>query len=82
MADPIIIIPVNEHTSANELISKEWLVTNGLGGYASGTLLGVNTRRYHGLFIPNLSSPRGRTMMLPYLEESVLVGDQHYTWRQ
>ena len=40
---------------------REWLVTNGLGGYASGTLLGLATRRYHGVFVPNLPAPRGRT---------------------
>ena len=39
---------------------REWLLTNGLGGYASGTLAGVCTRRYHGLFVPNLQQPRGR----------------------
>lgn len=47
----------------NELLHKEWLVTNGLGGYASGTVAGCPTRRYHGLFVPSL--PRyGRTVML------------------
>src|SRR5690242_19765113 len=43
---------------------KEWLVCNGLGGYASGTLLGVPTRRYHGILIAALPNPAGRVMML------------------
>ena len=38
-----------------ELRRREWLVTNGLGGYASGTIAGIPTRKYHGLFVPNLA---------------------------
>jgi len=45
------------------LVWKEWLVTNGLGGYASGTVAGTLTRRYHGLLIAALPTPFGRTMM-------------------
>ena len=43
---------------------SEWLVTNGLGGYASGTINGVLTRRYHGLLVAALPNPLGRMMML------------------
>src|SRR5690349_4947945 len=50
---------------------REWLVTNGLGGYASGTIGGVATRRYHGLLIAALPSPLGRTMMLNRLSDSL-----------
>src|SRR5882724_1281059 len=50
-------------------ISREWLVTNGLGGYASGTLSGFITRRFHGLLIAALPAPQGRTMMLNHLAE-------------
>lgn len=76
MIEPILNIPFsNDHPS--KLISKEWLVTNGLGGYASGTLLGVNTRRYHGIFVPNLPAPRGRTMMMPCLKEQAIFGDRN-----
>jgi hypothetical protein len=46
---------------------KEWLVTNGLGGYATGTVSGSLTRRYHGLLIAALPTPFGRTVMLNYL---------------
>jgi predicted glycogen debranching enzyme len=52
---------------------REWLVANGLGGYASGTVAGGVSRRFHGVFIPNLPAPRGRTMMIPYLEAQVGV---------
>jgi predicted glycogen debranching enzyme len=53
------------------LISREWIATNGLGGYASGTVLGISTRRYHGLFIPNLPAPRGRMVMMPRFDEEL-----------
>lgn len=76
MIEPILKIPL-EGLSIEELMSKEWLVTNGLGGYASGTILGLNTRRFHGLFVPNLSAPRGRTMMLPCLAESIRIQNKN-----
>ena len=53
-----------------------WLVTNGLGGYASESLFGVATRRYHGLFVPNLPAPKGPTVMIPRLDEHVQCGDR------
>jgi predicted glycogen debranching enzyme len=57
------------------LVHKEWLVTNGLGGYASGTLSGGLTRRYHGLLVAALASPFGRTMMLSLLRERIRLPD-------
>lgn len=59
----------------NFLIAREWLVTNGLGGYASGTLAGRATRRYHGLFIAALPAPLGRQMTLAHLSERVRLAD-------
>ena len=54
----------------------EWLVTNGIGGYASGTASGVLTRRYHGLLVASLKPPVGRTLLLAKLAESLeLDGD-------
>lgn len=50
---------------------REWLVTNGLGGYASGTLSGVITRRYHGLLIAAMPVPLGRIVMMSQLSEQV-----------
>jgi len=49
---------------------REWLVTNGLGGYASGTVSGVLTRRYHGLLLAALQPPVGRTLLLTKLDET------------
>ena len=51
------------------LALREWLVTNGLGGYASGTVSGAITRRYHGVLIAALPTPFGRTVMLNFLWE-------------
>ena len=51
--------------------SREWLVTNGLGGYASGTIAGTTTRRYHGLLIAALQPPVKRTVLVSGLDETV-----------
>ncbi len=58
--------------------SREWLETNGIGGFASGTISGANTRRYHGLFTPATEPPLGRIRMLSKLEEILIVGDAAY----
>ena len=50
---------------------REWLVTNGIGGYASGTVSGDLTRRYHGLLVAALLPPVGRTQLVAKLEETV-----------
>nr|MDQ3804959.1 glycogen debranching enzyme N-terminal domain-containing protein [Acidobacteriota bacterium] len=57
------------------LLRREWLVTNGLGGFASGSVMGVPTRRYHGLLISALPTPLGRTVMLNYLSEWARLPD-------
>jgi predicted glycogen debranching enzyme len=57
------------------LLTREWLVTNGLGGYASGTVSNVVTRRYHGLLIAALPAPLGRMVMLTQLWERVRTPD-------
>ena len=53
----------------------EWLVTNGLGGYASGTVAGINTRRYHGLLVAALDPPVQRMVLLAQLEEWLITPD-------
>ena len=60
-------------------LNCEWLVTNGLGGYASGTLSGVITRRYHGYLVAALPAPFGRVMMLNELGECIeLPGERSF----
>jgi predicted glycogen debranching enzyme len=51
--------------------SREWLVTNGIGGYASGTVSGSQTRRYHGLLIAALQPPVGRTQLVSHFDEHI-----------
>jgi predicted glycogen debranching enzyme len=53
------------------ILSREWLVSNGIGGYASGTVSGAITRRFHGALIASLSAPLGRVMMMNHLAERV-----------
>jgi predicted glycogen debranching enzyme len=57
---------------------KEWLETNGLGGFASSTLTGLNTRRYHGLLTAALRPPVGRFVLLAKLEETLILGGQRF----
>jgi len=56
------------------LLTREWLVTNGLGGYASGTISGAITRRYHGLLIAALPAPHGRMVMWSHVSEFLRFG--------
>ncbi|HXG86925.1 MAG TPA: amylo-alpha-1,6-glucosidase [Vicinamibacterales bacterium] len=62
------------------LLSREWLVTNGLGGYAAGTLAGVITRRYHGMLIAALPAPLGRLVMVSQLGERLRLPGGHVHW--
>jgi predicted glycogen debranching enzyme len=56
----------------------EWLLSNGLGGYASSTITGLNTRRYHGLLTAALNPPGARTLLLQKVEETVNVGGDEF----
>jgi len=56
----------------------EWLETNGLGGFASSTIVGMNTRRYHGLLTAATKPPVGRQVLLSKFEETVVIGDRRY----
>src|SRR6185437_8517278 len=58
--------------------SREWIVTNGIGGYASGTLSGANTRCYHGFLTAALDPPGGRTVLSAVIEETVQFEGQSY----
>ena len=75
MTDPIRRIhwPPPETSDPADLATREWLVTNALGGYASGTVPGVITRRYHGVLIAALAAPLGRTVMLSHVAEQVTL---------
>lgn len=75
LRDRELVLPCAEADPAF-LLSREWLVTNGLGGYASGTIAGVPTRKYHGLFVPNLTVPKGRYLLISRCDEEVTLEDR------
>src|SRR5262249_19972139 len=52
---------------------REWLETNGIGGFASSTIVGLNTRRYHGLLVAATKPPVGRMGFLSKIEETLLI---------
>jgi predicted glycogen debranching enzyme len=58
--------------------TREWLVTNGIGGYAAGTISGILTRRYHGLLFAALKPPLGRTLLLTKLDEVATYDEKSY----
>src|SRR3954466_3601571 len=57
---------------------REWLETNGLGGFASSSIIGLNTRRYHGLLVAATKPPVGRLVMLSKLEETLVVDGRRF----
>ncbi|HEY3825902.1 MAG TPA: amylo-alpha-1,6-glucosidase [Bryobacteraceae bacterium] len=57
---------------------REWLETNGLGGFASSTIAGANTRRYHGLLMAATQPPAVRCLLLSKLEETLIVSDRRF----
>ncbi len=75
MKMPAIAYPKDAFSRFGEVIAQEWLITNGLGSYASSTVPGINTRKYHGLLVAALSPPGDRTLCLSKLDEDVFVGN-------
>jgi len=59
-------------------LRREWLETNGLGGFASSTIVGLNTRRYHGLLVAATKPPVGRLVLLSKLEETLLIDGRRF----
>lgn len=75
---PTINLNGKEFSGLDEALRTEWLLTNGLGGYASSTILGMNTRKYHGLLVAALHPPGDRTVCLAKLDEDAIVGNHVY----
>jgi predicted glycogen debranching enzyme len=65
-------------TNLDSALKKEWLETNGLGGFASSTIVGLNTRRYHGLLTAATRPPVGRLVLLSKLEETLIVAGERF----
>ncbi|MDQ3046873.1 MAG: glycogen debranching enzyme N-terminal domain-containing protein, partial [Bacteroidota bacterium] len=59
-------------------ISKEWIITNGIGGYASSSIIGTNTRRYHGVLIASQNPPTERKTMVSKVEEKIIINNREY----
>jgi predicted glycogen debranching enzyme len=59
-------------------LRREWLETNGLGGFASSTIIGLNTRRYHGLLVAATKPPLGRLVLLSKLEETLFIDERRF----
>ncbi|MBI2680176.1 MAG: glycogen debranching enzyme family protein [Candidatus Solibacter usitatus] len=65
-------------SSLADALQREWLETNGLGGYASSTVAGAHTRRYHGLLMAATQPPAGRVLLLSKLEETLVIGGHRF----
>lgn len=75
---PQISLELSKASSLQQAMELEWLLTNGLGGYASSTILGVNTRKYHGLLVAALNPPVERHVLLAKLDEDIKVENEVY----
>lgn len=78
MKAPAINLNQGELSLFDEAIMKEWLVTNGLGGYSASTVLGINTRKYHGLLVAALRPPGYRTVCLSKIDEDVRLNNETF----
>jgi len=74
----VIIFDKSVCSDLSQALKKEWLETNGLGGFASSTIAGLNTRRYHGLLVAATAPPVGRKVILSKLEETLVAEGQSY----
>lgn len=74
------MIKLDQETCRNleDALTREWLETNGLGGFASSTVVGLNTRRYHGLLTAATKPPVGRMVLLSKFEETFGVNEKRY----
>ena len=74
----MIEVPSSILSDLEAALSREWLVTNGIGGYASSTVIGTNTRRYHGLLVASFPPPLERQVLLAKVDEELDVGSEVY----
>ena len=61
-----------------EAATREWIETNGIGGFASSTIIDLNTRRYHGLLVAATKPPVGRFVLLSKLEDTLVMDGVRY----
>jgi len=67
-----------EDLNLENALDKEWIITNGIGGFASSTIIGSNTRKYHGLLVAPIIPPARRTLILSKLDESIEIDGRKY----
>ena len=67
-----------EELELDKALEKEWIITNGIGGFASSTIIGANTRKYHGLLVSPIIPPARRRLILSKLDESIEVAGTKY----
>jgi predicted glycogen debranching enzyme len=75
---PVLSLSPEMLSHFENAIQKEWIITNGLGGYASSTVLGINTRKYHGLLVAAFHPPGDRRVCLAKLDEEINIGNNIY----
>ena len=78
MTNGIVRINQGFHGDLDAALRCEWLETNGLGGFAASTIVGLNTRRYHGLLTAATKPPVGRLLLLSKLEETLVAGGKRF----
>lgn len=64
--------------SLKEAVEREWIITNGIGGYSASTVFGINARKYHGLLVAPLTPPARRHLILSKLDEAIEVDGTSY----
>ena len=67
-----------EKLTLDEGLKREWIITNGIGGFSASTVIGANTRKYHGLLVAPLTPPARRFLVLSKLDESIKINDKKY----
>jgi predicted glycogen debranching enzyme len=75
---PSISLNSEKLSHLEEAIKQEWIITNGLGGYASSTVLGINTRKYHGVLVAAFHPPGDRRVCVAKLNEELSIGSHIY----
>jgi hypothetical protein len=76
--EPSALVTSTQRYSPDELLGKEWLLTNSRGGFSSSSVIGCNTRRYHGLLIAALTPPANRIAALSNCLETVTCKDHSF----
>jgi predicted glycogen debranching enzyme len=75
---PKMYLRLHDSQNVYNSLHKEWIISNGIGGYASSSILGINTRKYHGLLLAALNPPVDRRVLLSKIDEDLIIKGEHY----